>query len=443
MMHGTMTGTVARHGRMLLTSCHTPSASGSPLACQGSSAPFAFLSAPGASSGQTSVHAVGEPWLPFEKLSADDPGAAKPQCALKGGRHLWHASVACIGCAQGAIRQAEYGSRLSGERPNLGLHGGCVSHLIFQLASLQAMQLIPADCRAPFSIHVMAAFERDGVLVPLQQPVDLKARSDIPSQVRLIGWPGRSTVCRNARITGCYRWLPQGVAAPGHPPATGVSAGAGAASRRPSATRAGAGSGTGSGPGLAIQPGLLVIQVESVQQGGSSDEGGTTADEGEEGSGAEADEEEQGEVGKEVEVGARQGEDIPDNDLAAAGAQAALSWHPHSPRVLLLQLPYKLARRCSAVALELGSVLLPSWVTGNLVLRPQGDGSLSSLVVVRKELAEFMSGAELLPCKAVPSATGATGQQTLVLRAAWPPAPPGQLVGASPLHVPSNLCMSV
>jgi hypothetical protein len=32
---------------------------------QGSSGPFAFLGAPGASSGQTSVHAVAEPWLPL------------------------------------------------------------------------------------------------------------------------------------------------------------------------------------------------------------------------------------------------------------------------------------------------------------------------------------------------------------------------------------------
>jgi hypothetical protein len=50
--------------------------------------PLHFLSAPGASSGQTSVHAVEEPWLPLENLSANAPGAAGPQCALKGGRPL-------------------------------------------------------------------------------------------------------------------------------------------------------------------------------------------------------------------------------------------------------------------------------------------------------------------------------------------------------------------
>jgi hypothetical protein len=55
---------------------------------QGSSCPFAFLSAPGASSGQTSVHAVEEPWLPLQNLSAGAPGAAEPQCALTGGKSL-------------------------------------------------------------------------------------------------------------------------------------------------------------------------------------------------------------------------------------------------------------------------------------------------------------------------------------------------------------------
>jgi hypothetical protein len=55
---------------------------------QGSTAPFAFLSAPGASSGQTSVRAVEEPWLPLGNLSADAPGAAELQCALKGGKPL-------------------------------------------------------------------------------------------------------------------------------------------------------------------------------------------------------------------------------------------------------------------------------------------------------------------------------------------------------------------
>jgi hypothetical protein len=55
---------------------------------QGSSDPFAFLSAPGAISGQTSVHAVEEPWLPLGNLSADAPGASELQCALTGGKPL-------------------------------------------------------------------------------------------------------------------------------------------------------------------------------------------------------------------------------------------------------------------------------------------------------------------------------------------------------------------
>jgi hypothetical protein len=55
---------------------------------QGSSAPLAKLSAPGAISAETSVHAVEEPGLPLENLRADAPGAAELQCALKGGRPL-------------------------------------------------------------------------------------------------------------------------------------------------------------------------------------------------------------------------------------------------------------------------------------------------------------------------------------------------------------------
>jgi hypothetical protein len=47
--------------------------------------PFAFLSATGASSGQTSVHAVEEPWLPLGNLTA---GVAELQCAVKGGNPL-------------------------------------------------------------------------------------------------------------------------------------------------------------------------------------------------------------------------------------------------------------------------------------------------------------------------------------------------------------------
>jgi hypothetical protein len=57
---------------------------------QGSFAPFAFLGAPGISSGQTLVHAVEEPWLPLENLSADAPGAAILECTLMGGTPLMH-----------------------------------------------------------------------------------------------------------------------------------------------------------------------------------------------------------------------------------------------------------------------------------------------------------------------------------------------------------------
>jgi hypothetical protein len=40
------------------------------------------------SSVTTSVHADEDPGLPLDNLSADAPGATKPQCALKGGRPL-------------------------------------------------------------------------------------------------------------------------------------------------------------------------------------------------------------------------------------------------------------------------------------------------------------------------------------------------------------------
>jgi hypothetical protein len=55
---------------------------------QGPSAPFPNLSAPDAISVTTSVHAVEGPALPLKNPSADVPGAAKPQSALKGGTPL-------------------------------------------------------------------------------------------------------------------------------------------------------------------------------------------------------------------------------------------------------------------------------------------------------------------------------------------------------------------
>jgi hypothetical protein len=87
---------VCQHS-FLIPSCRDPSGPahlpGWPLlpsqhCSQESTAPFAFLGAPGASSGQTSVHAVEEPWLPLGSLSADAPGAAELHCALKGGKPL-------------------------------------------------------------------------------------------------------------------------------------------------------------------------------------------------------------------------------------------------------------------------------------------------------------------------------------------------------------------
>jgi hypothetical protein len=55
-----------------------------PTACQGSSAPFAFLSAPGAGSGQTSVHAIEEPRSPLAKLSADARGGSRTSVRTEG-----------------------------------------------------------------------------------------------------------------------------------------------------------------------------------------------------------------------------------------------------------------------------------------------------------------------------------------------------------------------
>jgi hypothetical protein len=197
----------------------------------------------------------------------------------------------------------------------------------------------------------------------------------------------------------------------------------------------------GDGNRPTLQPGLLVIQVESVQQQGYiSGEGGTTTDEEEEeGSGDVNDQEkgeEEGQEGEmsegqecqEEEFGVGQGNDPSDSELAAAAAQAAPAWHPQLPNDLLLQLPFRVARRFSTVALELGSVLLPGWVTGELDMKPHGVGASHTKVVIRRQLGEFMRGAELLPCKAVPSAAEAPGRVRLVLRAAWPPAAPGQLV---------------
>jgi hypothetical protein len=253
------------------------------------------------------------------------------------------------------------------------------------------MQLIPAD-----PIRIMAAFERDGALIPLQQPVKLKASAN---SIVLQHWPGEDIVCRNARATGCYRWLPQGMAAAaGQPPATCV-------------------------PHEQVQPGLLVIQLESGQQGRSREEGGAPAD-AQEGTVA-ASNQGQGEEGQGGEMAAGH------NVLATAAACAAVTWHPDTPGVLLLQLPFQMARHFSSVVLELGSALLPQWVTGEVRLKPHGNGASHTQVAVRKQLRDFMCGAELLPCKTVPaSQDGRSTRWNLVLRAAWPRPAAGEPVGA-------------
>jgi hypothetical protein len=57
-------------------------------ACQGPPVPLTNLSAPPAILVTTSVRAVEHPGFRLENLSADAPGLAKLQCALKGGRPL-------------------------------------------------------------------------------------------------------------------------------------------------------------------------------------------------------------------------------------------------------------------------------------------------------------------------------------------------------------------
>jgi hypothetical protein len=56
--------------------------------CQGSTAPLAKLSAPGAISVATSVHAVWQLRVTLADLRADAPAATELECALKGGRPL-------------------------------------------------------------------------------------------------------------------------------------------------------------------------------------------------------------------------------------------------------------------------------------------------------------------------------------------------------------------
>jgi hypothetical protein len=70
-------------------------------------------------------------------------------------------------------------------------------------------------------------------------------------------------------------------------------------------------------------------------------------------------EEEEEDECQEEEVGAGQGSDCSDSELAAAASQAAPAWQPHSPNALLIPLPFRVARQFSSVALELDSVLLP------------------------------------------------------------------------------------
>jgi hypothetical protein len=87
------------------------------------SAPLANLSAPAAISATTSVHAVEHAVSPLGDLRAHAPGAAKPQCALEGGREPMKTHLDCMGSIKGTQQhQGSFSGQHSPPDPSLQQH---------------------------------------------------------------------------------------------------------------------------------------------------------------------------------------------------------------------------------------------------------------------------------------------------------------------------------
>jgi hypothetical protein len=321
---------------------------------------------------------------------------------------------------QGGIEPNLYGERLSGGPPTVynDRGNGSKMQIIFNRALLTSMQLPEQGSQ----IHIMAAFMRDGILIPLQQPVELKAPGIFYTRY-FAGWPGRANIIRGTRMVGCSRWLPHNVsthgAQAGEP--TGLPSGA---SGGPVDSNAAMGCSNCSGcTAREFAPGLLVVELESQKSRRSSSRAAAQAGEGAQVAA--------GHGGGSMQRGAQQGGEEEEQELDRSGSGTDLAavvsrvtpfYAEDRPASLQLPLPYHLASRFSLVLLELSGVRLPAWVTKGL-RTARRDGCHGSVVTSRC-CGHLLKSAQLLPC----SAAQVGEEWALVVRATWPPAQPGQLV---------------
>jgi hypothetical protein len=115
--------------------------------------------------------------------------------------------------------------------------------------------------------------------------------------------------------------------------------------------------------------------------------------------------------------------------LSASVQQLVPTWDP-SGTSLHLQLPGSLADTCSGVRLEVGGALLPAGLTQQLKLVPVGGTEGLFEVAELPPLKFLVDGAALLPCKALaPIGSTPVGRPwELVIRVRWPLAAPGEKV---------------
>jgi hypothetical protein len=286
----------------------------------------------------------------------------------------------------------------------------------------------------------MAAFVHDGILIPFQQPVELKVYSLF--HFKLVGWPGRSSIIRGGRVVGCCRWLPLNMSTHGGQASrelVGPSGNAEGGCAQVHVTH-------GCSATQMLAPGLLVIQLESKGDGyNSSREAAQQAN----AAAQVVAEHRGGSMPRGAQQGAEEdGQELDrsesDTDLATVASKVVPFYAGDRPTVLRLPLPCSLARHFSSVLLEMGGVRLPAWATRRLTVRA---GNRYSSAVTSICSWSSMKTAQMLPCSAVQ-----VGEEwALVVRATWPPSQLGQLVSPpaisscnvyecipDPLHVSSN-----
>jgi hypothetical protein len=168
---------------------------------------------------------------------------------------------------QGGIREDLYGQRLHGNPPTFNEQSdGAVINFRLNHAPLTSMQLVAAGHPYRTGTRIMAAFMRDGVLIPLQQPVELRFYS--LSKYRVVGWPGLKSVVSGTRAVGCFRWLPSSTSSHGDQPVGELAGPSGSADRPDGHGVAAQGCADCSGAtDQEFASGLLVFQLESEGDG--------------------------------------------------------------------------------------------------------------------------------------------------------------------------------